>query len=112
MVVEAFSERMLRSKIFDTYVAAVFFGIVIFFVLNSTHFSPFEMIAWVMVVTVAFKGVANIMFSMTISFVNLDNAEDRMEFEKSSTKLESLVNDLAIQGASVKSARSIQENKN
>ena len=105
MIVETFSETMIKSKIFDTYVAAVFFGTVIFFVLNSSNFSPFEMIAWVMIATVAFKGFANIMLSMTISLVHLDNTQDRIEFEESSSKLETLVSDLAIQEATVQSAR-------
>ncbi|WP_412727599.1 hypothetical protein [Arcobacter sp. 15-2] len=43
---------------------------------------------------------------MTISLINLDNQHDLNEFKKSSDDLESLVNDLAIQEAS------IQSNKN
>ncbi len=111
MVVESFSKKIIKSKILDTYVAAVFFATVIFFVLNSGFFSPFEMIVWVMVVTIAFKGIANLMLSLTISLVNLDNTQDRIEFEKSSSKLESLVSDLAIQEAAVKSAKNIIKNK-
>ncbi|MEA3354205.1 MAG: hypothetical protein U9Q33_10350 [Campylobacterota bacterium] len=102
MFVESFSKKMLNSKIFDTYVAAVFFATLIFFVLNISYYTPFEMIFWIVVVTIGFKGVANIMFSMSIALLNLDNAEDAVEFEKSSNKLESLVNDLAIQEATVK----------
>ena len=108
MIVENFSRTMLRSKIFDTYVAAVFFATIIFFVLNSNHYSPIEIILWVMIITIGFKGIANLMLSLTISLLNLDNKEDAIEFEKSSTKLESLVNDLAIQEAAVQSAKNIK----
>ena len=109
MIVESFSKTIIKSKILDTYVAAVFFAIVIFFVLNSRHFSPFEMIVWVMIVTIGFKGIANLMLSMTISLVNLDNTQNQIEFEKSSTKLETLVNDLAIQEATVQSSKNIRQ---
>ncbi|MEA2049944.1 MAG: hypothetical protein U9O56_04365 [Campylobacterota bacterium] len=105
MVVENFSRNLIRSKILNTYVAAVFFAVVIFFVLNASFFSPFEMISWIVIVTIGFKGIANIMLSMSISLINLDNTENKLEFEKSSTQLETLVNDLAIQEASVQSTK-------
>jgi hypothetical protein len=109
MVVESFSRKMIASRLFNTYVAASFFATMIFFVLNSSVYTPFEMILGVVIVTIAFKSVANLMLSMTISLVNLENTEDSIAFEKSSTKLESLVNDLAIQEAAVQSAKN---NKN
>jgi hypothetical protein len=96
---------MLASKIFDTYVAAGFFATVIFFVLNASIYTPIEMTTAVVLVTTAFKGISHIMFSMTISLINLDNQHDAIDFEKSSNKLESLVNDLAIQKAAVLSGR-------
>lgn len=102
MLVESFSKKILESKIFDTYVAAVFFATLIFFVLNINNYTPFEMIFWIMIVTVGFKGIANIMFSLTIALVDIDNVEESVEFEHESNKLESLVNDLAIQEATVK----------
>lgn len=105
MIVESFSKTIIKSKILDTYVAAVFFAIIIFFVLNSGHFSPFEMISWIMIVTIAFKGISNLMLSMVISLVSLDNTEDKIEFDKSASKLETLVNDLAIQEATVQSSK-------
>jgi hypothetical protein len=111
MVVERFSKTIIQSKIFDTYVAAVFFATIIFFVLNSGYFSPFEMIVWVIVVTIGFKGIANLMLSLTISLVNLDNTQNLIDFEKSSSKLESLVSDLAIQEAAVQSAKNTTKKK-
>lgn len=105
MRTEEFSKRLLQSKIFDTYVAAVFFGTVIFFVLNASFYTPLEMIFWVIFVTILFKGLANIMLSMLIGLFNLSNEQDRLEFEKASDELDSLVNDLAIKEAAVQSAK-------
>jgi len=105
MIVENFSKKIITSRLLDTYVAASFFATLIFFVLNSNVYSPFEMILGVIIVTTAFKSIANIMLSMTISLVNLNNEQDSIEFEEASNKLESLVNDLAIQEASVQSMK-------
>jgi len=110
MRTEEFSQNLLRTKIFDTYVAAVFFGTVIFFVLNSAFYTPIEMIFGIMFITILFKGLSNIMLSMVISLVNLSNEQDRVDFEESSDKLESLVNDLAIQKAATQSAKTIANN--
>jgi hypothetical protein len=110
MKTHEFSKRLLQSKIFDTYVATVFFGTVIFFVLNATYYTPIEMIFWIVFVTILFKGLANIMISMVIALINLSNEQDRAEFEKSAGDLESLVNDLSIQEAAVQSSKT-NENK-
>jgi len=106
MVIEKFSRKMLESRIFNTYVATVFFSTLIFFVINSSVFTPLEMMFGIVTATILFKGVANIMLSMTISLVSLDNEQDSVAFKKDSDNLESLVNDLAIQEAA------IQSNKN
>jgi len=100
---------MVNSKIFDIYVAAVFFATLIFFVLNFSLFQPIEILAGVMVVTIAFKGLANLMFSMTISFVNMDGLKEAVDFEQSAEEVESLVNELAIKQATVKSSKTEQE---
>ena len=105
MIVESFSKKIIASRLLNTYVAAAFFATLIFFVLNSNVYTPLEMIFWVIVVTIAFKGFANIMLSMTISLVNLENEQDSIEFEQSANKLESLVSDLAIQEAAVQSMK-------
>lgn len=108
MVIEKFSRKMLESGIFNTYVAAAFFATFIFFVLNSSSFTPLEMMFGIVSVTIVFKGVANIMLSMSISLVNLDNQQDGVEFKKDSDTLESLVNDLAIQEAAIQSNKNNQ----
>jgi hypothetical protein len=110
MKTNEFSKRLLKSKIFDTYVATVFFGTIIFFVLNATYYTPIEMIFWIVFVTILFKGLANIMISMVIALINLSNEQEKAEFEKSAGDLESLVNDLSIQEAAVQSSKT-NENK-
>ncbi len=107
MKTEEFSKRLLQSRIFDTYVAAVFFGTVIFFVINASFYTPLEMMIGIVIVTILFKGVANMMISMTISLFNLSNEQDRIEFEKSSNSLESLISDLAIQEAATQTNKTI-----
>ena len=109
MVIEKFSKKMVDSGIFNTYVATAFFASLIFFVLNSSVFTPLEMMFGIVTMTIIFKGVANIMLSMTISLVSLDNQEDHVSFKKDSDTLESLVNDLAIQEAAIQSTKN---NKN
>lgn len=106
MIIETFSKKMIGSGIFNLYVAAVFFSSTIFFVLNSSIFTPLEMMFGIVASTIFFKGLANIMLSMTISLVSLDNKQDEVDFKKDSDYLESLVNDLAIQEAAIQSNKS------
>jgi hypothetical protein len=110
MIIENFAKKMIASKIFETYTAASFFGTVVFFVINWAYYTPTEIVMYVLAATIVFKGLANIMLAMSVSLVNLDNQQHKVEFEKSATKLEALVKDLAIQEAAVKSAKAIKEN--
>jgi len=105
MIVEKFSKYVIRSRILKLYVAAAFFATLIFFVLNADMFTPIEMIFYIILATITFKGLSNLMLSMIIALIPLSNEEDAIEFEKSSTKLESLVNDLAIKEAAVQSSK-------
>ncbi|MEA3513105.1 MAG: hypothetical protein U9R37_05840 [Campylobacterota bacterium] len=108
MSTESFSLRLIKSKIFDMYVGTAFFATIIFFVLNASYFTSIEMMFGVIFFTIIFKGIANIMLSMNISLYNLDDQESRINFEKTSDNLESLVGDLAIKEAAVQSAKNIK----
>jgi len=110
-MVEQFSKNIIASRIFHTYVAAVFFGSLIFFILNAHFFTPIEIITGVILITIAFKGISNIMLSMTISLINLENQQDKVEFEEAANRLESLVNDLAIKEAAVQTSKNNNEIK-
>jgi hypothetical protein len=110
-IIENFAKGLLQSKIFETYAAAGFFGTLIFFVVNFAYYTPIEMMFGIVFATIVFKGLANIMLAMNISLVNLDNQQDKVEFEKASNKLESLVKDLAIQEAAIQSSRTVNNHK-
>jgi type II secretory pathway component PulJ len=105
MIVEKFSNKIVASRLLNTYVAASFFAIVIFFVVNINGFTPIEMMISVIISTIVFKSIANIMLSMTIALLNLDNKQDSIKFEESSNRIESLVKDLAIQDAAIQSQK-------
>jgi len=105
MLIHSFSKKMVKSGIFDTYVATVFFAMLVFFVLNMNSFTPIEILIGVMIATITFKGIANIMFAMTISFVTFDKLDDAMEFEKAAEHVEALANELSIKQVSLKKAK-------
>jgi hypothetical protein len=109
MKTEEFSKTLIQSKIFDTYVATGFFGIVIFFVLNASFYTPIEMLFATVFVTVIFKGIANMMLSMNISLINLKRIHEKINFNEGADNLESLVNDLAIQEAAIQSNKTINK---
>ena len=105
MIVEKFSNKIIASRLFNTYVAASFFAVVIFFVLNINGFTAIEMMVGVIISTIVFKSLANTMLSMTISLLNLDNKEEAVKFEEAADRIESLVKDLAIQDAAIQSQK-------
>jgi hypothetical protein len=109
MITEEFSQKLIQSRIFDTYVAAGFFGTVIFFVLNSSFYTPVEMLFVVVFITIIFKGIANIMLSMNISLIDFKSLQNKIDFTESSDNLESLVNDLSIQEAAIQSNKTINK---
>ena len=103
MIIEDFSYRLVSSKMMNTYVATAFFSTLIFFVLNANSYTPMEMIMGVVVVTVAFKGVSNMMLSLVILLFNLENKEQALEFENTSSKVNGLLHELSLQQTKIKS---------
>jgi len=104
MDIEKFSNNLVRSNVLNTYVAAAFFGTLIYFTINSNLYTPIEMLFCIVMSTIFFKGIGNIMFSLVIAFFNLQSQEDELEFDKLSTKVEGLLSDLALQESKLKSA--------
>ena len=104
MNVEKFSNNIVKSNILNTYVATAFFATLIYFTINSNLYTPLEILFGVIFSTVFFKGIGNIMFSLVIVFFNLQGQEDEIEFDKLSTKVEGLLNDLALQESKLKAA--------
>ena len=97
MDIEKFSNNIVRSNILTTYVATAFFATLIYFVINANLYTPIEMVFGVIISTVFFKSIGNIMFSLLIALFNLQNKEEEMAFDKLSTNVEGLLNDLALQ---------------
>ena len=103
MIIEDFSYKLISSKMMNTYVATAFFSTLIFFVLNANSYTPMEMIMGVIFVTVAFKGVSNMMLSLVILLFNLENKEQALEFEHTSSKVNGLLHELSLQKTKIKS---------
>ena len=97
MVVERFSQTVVNSGIFRLYIATGFFAVLIFFVLNSELYTPLEMIAGVIGVTIILKGLSNMMLSLVILLFNLDNKQRELDFQYQSEKIDILLNELSIQ---------------
>ncbi len=102
MIIDKFSQRVVSSNLINTYVATAFFATVIFFVVNANIYTPLEMITGVILVTITFKGISNMMFSLVVLLVNLDNNNKSLEFEKTTSKVNSLLNELQLQKTKLK----------
>jgi len=102
MKIENFSNYILRSNLINTYVATSFFATLIYFTINANLYTPLEMIGGVMLVTVAFKGIANLMFSLIIALFKFDEKDELEKFDKISTRVNGLLNELSLQEAQLK----------
>lgn len=108
MVIENFSRRVVGSGILNTYVATGFFSILIFFILNSHLFTPLEMMFGTIIVTIALKGISNIMLSLVILLFNLENSKDQQQFKVAEDRLDLLLNELSMKEAKVKTVKTSQ----
>ena len=97
MYVEKFASGVLKSGVLDTYVAASFFGTVIFFVLNIHLYTPMEILLWTFIVTIGAKGLANLMLGLIIALYDLKQIEEKNKFERDSEKIDQLIAQLKLQ---------------
>jgi len=97
MVVERFSQNVINSGIFRLYIATGFFATVIFFVINADLFTPIEMLLGIIGVTVALKGVSNMMLSMIIAFFSLEDRKNELNFKYNEEKIDAMLNELNVQ---------------
>lgn len=97
MVVERFSQDVINSGIFRLFIASGFFATVIFFVINADFYTPIEMIFGIIGITIVLKGITNIMLSMIISFFNLENKKNELNFKYNEEKIESMLSELNVQ---------------
>jgi len=109
MIIENFSYKMMSSGIFNTYIATGFFGTLIFFILNSDQFTPLEIMLGTIVITIALKGISNIMLSLIILLFNLKNIEDKHNFKEAEDKLDYLLSELQIKETGLKTANVINK---
>jgi hypothetical protein len=103
MKIDDFSNIYVKSNIINAYVAASFFATTIYFIININLYTPIEIIGTIILVTVTFKGLANIMFSLVIAFFNLENKEEAVAFSQTSTRINGLLDDLSLQESKLKS---------
>ena len=96
VIVERFTQNMINSGLFRLYIASGFFATSVFFVINAELFSPLEMILGVIGVTIALKGITNLMLSMIILLFSLDNKKSELEFNYQSERIDSLLSELKI----------------
>jgi len=96
VIVERFTQNIINSGIFRLYIATGFFATSVFFVINAELFSPFEMILGVIGVTVALKGITNLMLSMIVLFFSLDNKKEELDFKYNSERIDSLLSELSV----------------
>ena len=105
MVVEKFSQGVINSGVFRLYIATGFFATLIFFVVNADLFTPIEMVIGIIGITVTLKGISNMMFSLIILLFNFDNKKAQLDFEYNSEKIDSILAELNIKEASVRSEK-------
>ncbi len=105
MVIENFSRKMASSGIFNTYIATGFFATLIFFILNSHLFTPMEMMFGTIVITIALKGISNIMLSLIILLFDLQSSYDEQQFKVSEDRLNLLVHELQMKQAKLKTSK-------
>ncbi|MCK9162066.1 MAG: hypothetical protein GX118_00675 [Arcobacter butzleri] len=99
MIIERFSQSVIGSGILRLYVAVGFFASLIFFVLNADHYSPMEMLVWMIVITIALKGIAYLMLSMIILLFSLENKKAEMEYYSKASEIEQMLADLVMKEA-------------
>jgi hypothetical protein len=109
VLVENFTNRVLTSRIIDTYVATAFFATLVYFVLNAHAYTAIEMIFGVVLVTIAFKGLSHMMLSLVVLLYNFDNKKESAAFDETKSRIDGLLNDLSLQQTKIKSQQSQAE---
>jgi hypothetical protein len=108
VLVENFTNRLLTSRIIDTYVATAFFATLVYFVINAHAYTPIEMMFGV-VITIGFKGLSHMMVSLIVLLYNFDNKKESATFDETASRIDGLLNDLALQQTKIKSQQSQAE---
>lgn len=96
MVIERFSQNLINSGLFKTYIATGFFATILFFLFNYELFTPIEMLVGIVVMTLLLKGLSNIMVSLIISLFSLENKRKEFEFKYNEDKINAMLSELVI----------------
>ncbi len=96
MVIERFSQNLINSGLFKTYIATGFFATLLFFLFNSELFTPIEMFVGIIFVTLLLKGLSNIMISLIISLFSLENKRKEFDFKYNEDKINAMLNELVV----------------
>ena len=96
MIVERFSQNIIGSGVLRLYMATGFFASMAFFILNITLFSPMEIMVYMAIITVALKGLSNLMLGFVIALFNISNKEDELHHSVYGDKINSLVSELTL----------------
>jgi hypothetical protein len=96
MVIERFSQNLINSGLFKTYIATGFFATLLFFLFNSELFTPIEMLVGIIFVTLLLKGLSNIMISLIISLFSLENKRKEFDFKYNEDKINAMLNELVV----------------
>lgn len=108
LIVERFAKNV-NARVLKFYVAAGFFTISIFFVLNVHLFTPIEIVLGIVFTTIFFKAISNIMLSLLILLFNLDNKREELEIKFSSKKLDELLSELTVQKTAANNEKAAAE---
>ncbi|RBQ29760.1 hypothetical protein [Aliarcobacter vitoriensis] len=106
MVVERFSQNLINTGIFKVYIAIGFFATLIFFIFNTELFTPLQMLFGAVLVTVALKGLSNLMLSFIVNNFSLEQKKQDFDFRYNEDKIDLLLNQLV-----TKDINDINENK-
>ncbi|QEZ88557.1 hypothetical protein [Aliarcobacter cibarius] len=96
MVIERFSQNLMNSGLFKTYIATGFFATLLFFLFNSELFTPIEMLVGIIFITLLLKGLSNIMISLIISLFSLENKRKEFDFKYNEDKINAMLNELVV----------------
>lgn len=96
MVVERFA-RNVNARVLKFYVATGFFGISIFFVMNTHIFTPLEIVIGIIFTTIILKAISNIMLSLVVLFFNLENKKGELDVDFHIHKIDELLSEVANQ---------------
>ena len=96
MVIERFSQDVLNTGLFRLYTATGFFATLIFFVLNSHLFTPIEMVFWLVLASILFKALSNLMLGLIIALFNLENKRQEIDLRYNEEKIDAMLSELNI----------------